>query len=600
VRMSVGDFLLKRLAELGSRYLFGVPGDYNLWFLEQVERSNHIEFIGCCNELNAAYAADGSARLVGVSALVTTYGVGELSAIAGVAGAYAERVPIVCIIGAPPLGAIEGRTLLHHTLGDGNFVNMLSSHRDFSVAQTRIEPANARWEIDRVLRSCWLEKRPVYLQLPSDVPALTIEAPEEPLQLAAPTSDPRQLVFAIERISTLIAEADAPAILLDADVARFGLTRPIVGLIQAHSIPFATLPSAKAIIDESHELHLGTYRGAASTPEVRGAIENADCLLCVCVRFTDVATGFFSHRLLSAELINIRAFDVSIGATHVPGLAGTDVLNTLVKVLPVKPRRALPRRPKPPTRIPSQSGQSLTQERFWQRMQDFIQAGDVVLTDIGTCSAGTSGLRMPDGVAVIGQPLWAAVGYGLPALLGTLLAAPHRRQLLFIGDGAFQMTAQELSTILRRGLKPIIFLVNNNGYTIERLILGPGSSYNDINQWRYAEATSFFDARDQAITYTVRTEDELDDALAAAGDRESLVLVELVMSRLDAPGPLVNFAQRCAAFNFPQLATLPESGSRGLVRTSDAGERWPLSDTKRPEHALIAQCAGSQASTSIP
>ena len=104
MRMSVGDFLLKRLAELGARYLFGVPGDYNLWFLEQAERSNQIEFVGCCNELNAAYAADGFARLRGFSALVTTYGVGELSAIAGVAGAYAERVPVVCIVGAPPLG----------------------------------------------------------------------------------------------------------------------------------------------------------------------------------------------------------------------------------------------------------------------------------------------------------------------------------------------------------------------------------------------------------------------------------------------------------------------------------------------------------------
>jgi indolepyruvate decarboxylase len=167
---------------------------------------------------------------------------------------------------------------------------------------------------------------------------------------------------------------------------------------------------------------------------------------------------------------------------------------------------------------------------------------------------------MPSGVAVIGQPLWAAVGYSLPALLGTLLAAPWRRQLLFIGDGAFQMTAQELSTILRRGLKPIIFLVNNNGYTIERLILGSGSSYNDINQWRYAEAASFFDTQGQAIAYRVRTEDELEGALAAASDREALVLIELVMSRLDAPGPLVNFAQRCAEFNFPQLTTVPRPG----------------------------------------
>jgi len=198
--------------------------------------------------------------------------------------------------------------------------------------------------------------------------------------------------------------------------------------------------------------------------------------------------------------------------------------------------------------------------RFWQRMQDFIQPGDVVLADIGTSSAGTAGLRMPNGVAVIGQPLWAAVGYALPALLGTLLAAPRRRQLLFIGDGAFQMTAQELSTILRRSLRPIIFLINNNGYTIERLILDSGSSYNDINQWRYTEAASFFDTQDQAIAYRVRTEDELEGALTTSLNREALVLIELVMSRLDAPGPLVNFAQRCAKFNFPQLATIQGPG----------------------------------------
>jgi DNA polymerase III epsilon subunit family exonuclease len=187
---------------------------------------------------------------------------------------------------------------------------------------------------------------------------------------------------------------------------------------------------------------------------------------------------------------------------------------------------------------------------------DSLRSKHVVLADMGTSSAGTAGLRMPNGVAVIGQSLWAAVGYALPALLGTLLAAPRRRQLLFIGDGAFQMTAQELSTILRRGLKPIIFLVNNNGYTIERLILGPSSRYNDINQWRYAEAASFFDTQDQAIAYMVRTEDELEDALAAARDREALMLIELVMSRLDAPASLVNFAQKCAEFNFPRLATL--------------------------------------------
>jgi indolepyruvate decarboxylase len=348
-----------------------------------------------------------------------------------------------------------------------------------------------------------------------------------------------------------MAEADLPAILLDADVDRFGLTKPIVRLIEAHSIPFATLPAAKALIDESHELHLGTCRGAASPPEVRVAIESADCVLCVGVRFTDTATGFFSHRLRSEALINIRAFDVTVGTTHVPGVAGAEVLSALVKVVRVKPRRILPPRLQPPTRLPPQFRQLLTQDRFWQRMQDFIQPGDGVVADVGTSSAGTAGLRMPSGLAVIGQPLWAAVGYSAHCSrpLGAGSCCYWGRCLSDDGPGiVYDPASQPEADHL-----PLIFLINNNGYTIERLILGSGSSYNDINQWRYADATSFFDTQDQAIAYRVRTEDELEDALAAARDRDALVLIELVMSRLDAPRPLVNFAQRCAEFNFPQF-----------------------------------------------
>jgi hypothetical protein len=129
------------------------------------------------------------------------------------------------------------------------------------------------------------------------------------------------------------------------------------------------------------------------------------------------------------------------------------------------------------------------------------------------------------------------------------------------------MTAQELSTILHRGLKPIIFLINNNGYTIERLILRPGSSYNDINQWRYAEAPSFLDKQDQAITYTARAEHELEDALAAARDRESLVLIEFVMSRMDAPGPLANFAHQMRRVQLSQFAAIPRL-NQWLVSTT--------------------------------
>ena len=163
---TIGGFLIRRLHELGLAHAFGVAGDFNLELLEQIESAASPKWVGCCNELNAAYAADGYARTCGLSALITTYGVGELSALCGVAGAYSEHIPIVAITGAPPLSEIERKGLLHHTAGDGNFENMMECGRQFSVAQARITPQNAVSEIDRCLRACVLQKQPVYLQFP--------------------------------------------------------------------------------------------------------------------------------------------------------------------------------------------------------------------------------------------------------------------------------------------------------------------------------------------------------------------------------------------------------------------------------------------------
>jgi indolepyruvate decarboxylase len=138
MRMQIGAFLARRLTEAGVRHLFGVPGDFNLSFLEQIEQANHIEFVGNCNELNAAYAADGYARTSGIAALVTTFGVGDLGAISGIAGAYAENVPVVHITRTPPLHAVNSRALVHHTLVDGDYDNIGRCMSEFTVAQARI------------------------------------------------------------------------------------------------------------------------------------------------------------------------------------------------------------------------------------------------------------------------------------------------------------------------------------------------------------------------------------------------------------------------------------------------------------------------------
>jgi indolepyruvate decarboxylase len=553
VSISIGEYLLARLSELGVRHMFGVPGDFNLWFLEQTIRGSSINFIGCCNELNAAYAADGCSRLCGISALATTYGVGELASLSGVAGAYAERVPIVCITGAPPLPAIQQGALLHHTLSDGNYGNMLNCYREFSVAQTRIEPANARQEIDRVLRKCWIEKRPVYLQLPSDVAGASTESITAPLDLDFPPSDPRQLARATSRVSDRLARASAPAFLLDADAERFGLAQLVVVLAEQNGIPVAHLIPAKGVIDETHPLAIGMYRGAGSSPEVRQAVEGSDCLICVGTRFTDVASGLFTHQLNSRAIIDLQPFGLTAGDESFTAVGAAELLSGLL----AKRHRNIPalvtRRARSIGDEEARKNEVFTQATFWHHVEKFLEPGDVLITDTGTSFFASSNLHLPEGTTFIGQPIWGSLGYALPALLGTCVAAPQRRHLLFLGDGAFQMTAQELSTILWRDLNPIIFLLNNDGYTIERLIYGADSSYNDLNPWRYGRFPAAVDPRERAVIHCVRSEAELELALQATSDSSRPHLIEIFLPRMDAPEPLVRFAKKAAQFDLPQL-----------------------------------------------
>ncbi|CQJ04885.1 indole-3-pyruvate decarboxylase [Yersinia frederiksenii] len=166
---TVADYLLDRLAEIGIRHLFGVPGDFNLHFLDHVISHPVIKWVGCANELNAAYAADGYARVMPAAALLTTSGVGELSAINGIAGSFTEYLPVIHIVGTPTLRSQKNGELLHHSLGDGNFSHFSHMAKEVTCAQANLTADNAAYEIDRVLGAALSQRRPVYLSLPSDV-----------------------------------------------------------------------------------------------------------------------------------------------------------------------------------------------------------------------------------------------------------------------------------------------------------------------------------------------------------------------------------------------------------------------------------------------
>lgn len=567
--MRIGDYLLGRLHELGLRHIFGVPGDYNLQFLEQVIRFDECStpaqllWVGACNELNAAYAADGYARLSGIAALVVTHGVGSLSALNGVAGAHCERVPVVCISGSPSLSVLDRRLLVHHTVGDGNYNNVLDCYRHFTVAQTRLTPANATGEIDRVLEACWREKRPVYLELPSDISYLEVASPVSPLKLSEVLSDPERLSALADVIAYQLGKAERPALLLDVSVERFRLQPEILALAEKARAPFAVLSSAKGAVPETSPLFLGMYAGSRSRPVVREAIEQADCLLSVGMRLVDANTCLFTHNLPAAALIDLQPFSCSIGPDDYQGINAREVLREvsrrLTRTSKVYVSALAPVRPATPACAPETK---LNQEIFWAHVAAFLQPSDVILSDIGTSSVGLAATSLPENTSFLGQPVWGSIGYALPALLGAMLAAPSRRHILVTGDGSLQVAVQELSTILRHNLKPVIFLLNNDGYTIERAILGRSSSYNDINAWRYTELARVLDLQHEAACFTVTTQGELTQAVTAAGRADKLVFIEVILDREDASAALKELGGMYADFEYGPRGPQHEPGLR--------------------------------------
>ncbi len=557
MKQSIGSFLLRRLQEAGIRHIFGVPGDYNLELMQQLEDRGEPAWIGNCNELNASYAADGYARINGLGALIVTNGVGALSAINGVAGAYSEHVPVVCICGSIPLSAIQRGYLMHHTLADGGQGNFYRAFKEVTVAQAQISPDNAAEEIDRLILTAWRKKLPVYMELPSDIAYLEVQVPNEPLLLSMPSSDMERLQSCMHAVLERLKAAKSPALLLDLDADRFGVSKHLVTLAEKWQMQVATMSTSKGVFPETSRLFVGTYAGVGSAPLAREAVEESDCLLTVGYRRIESTTGFFTDRLPSPR-ISLNAFSVDIGADNYQDVGLAEFLDNLVDASPSVPKREQSKTIFATSTLVA-SSEPLTQVAYWKAMQSFLRPGDVIIAEDGTSIVGAGTLTLPPDCTFISQVVWGTIGYTVGALLGTLLAARHRRHILFIGEGSFQLTAQEISTILRHDLKPFVFLINNHGYTIERAILGKNAKYNDVANWRYSELPKVLSRDKSAECYVVETSEELQRVLAS--HHLDLVFVEAVMDKYDSPVDLIRGGHAFADMDY---------GPRGPQSAPDA------------------------------
>jgi TPP-dependent 2-oxoacid decarboxylase len=534
MKILVADYILKRIKELGIQHVFGVPGDYNLRFLDHIEKDSELEWIGNCNELNGGYAADGYARIRGVSAILTTFGVGELSAMNALAGAYAEYIPIIHLVGMPGRAIQKSKAVMHHSLGDGDFSVFRRMYRDITCASTILDEHHISFELDRVMKALLLYKRPIYIGIPDDLVEKEIEIEDKPIIFDCPKTDSVLCNELTLRLSTLINQARSPIILVDILSERFNMTSLVRDFIEKSNIPFCALDLGKSLIDETHPLYLGQFRGALTDKTLLERIEGSDCVIWFGALLTDFNTGGFSAKINARSLIQIQHNQINIHHANYQEAYFNDYVSQL---LPKISKREMTIKKNTPVSLSLTLEGEITQKHFWAMIKSFLKEESIVLSDFGTSIFGTLTMQFPKETTYITQLLWGSIGYSLGALLGASLASKDKQCILFIGDGAFQLTAQAVSTMMRHKLNPIIFLINNDGYTVERALHEPNMKYNDINQWHYAELPKTFG--DEVWTAKVSTKKALDEALSTLHQcKDKLRFIEVVMKKEDMPDML--------------------------------------------------------------
>jgi len=550
---TVGGYLAARLEQIGLRHYFAVPGDYNLVLLDELLKNEALQMISCCNELNAGYAADGYCRASGgPSAVIVTFSVGGLSLSNAVAGAYAEDLPLIAISGGPNSNSQAENELLHHTLGkvDYTYKRAIYSHITAEAIIVK-HAAEAPAQIDQAIDTALRLSKPVYLEIASNIAAYPVAAPSPRSFTAGASSDRESLAAAVEHAAALLNAAIKPVLVAGVKLRPGRALNAFQALAESSGYGVASMPNAKGFFNEEHAHYMGIYWGPVSSPGCSEIVESADLALFAGPSFTDYTTSGHAALINPDKMIVANAGSVVTPTSVFNNVALADFLGALA--LKLKHNAAswiaygrVAERLMPPA--PGAASDPITTRHLFARIQEMLDEQSCVIAETGDSWFNGMNLNLPEGARFEIQMQYGSIGWSVGAVLGYCLARPQSRVIALIGDGSFQMSAQEVSTMIRYGVKPLIFLINNGGYTIEVEIHdGP---YNTIKNWDYAALMAVFNAGDgRGWGARVGTEEELDAAIATAQDHDGPALIEVLIDRDDCSKNLLEWGGHVARNN---------------------------------------------------
>ena len=524
--------LLTALRDHGAREIFGIPGDFVLPLFKVIEESDILPYFTLSHEPAVGFAADASARYHGgLGVAVVTYGAGAFNIVNSIAGAYAERSPVVVIAGAPGARERTSGFLLHHQARTVD--TQLAVFREITCHQAVLtDPLTAPAQIASVLRSAREMSLPVYLEFPRDMVAVEVE----PVVALPPRhADAGALAECADEILACIQAATAPVALVDAEIRRYGLEDKVTAFARKLSLPLVTTFMGRGLLEHAPDVVAGTYLGAAGDPSITRLVENADLVLMLGVILSDTNFALSNRAPDPRRTILAASREVQIGYHCFRNMPLADLMEALeARAAPCGPRaHVLKQRSVYPRGLPADDSPVSPSDVATAINDMFERHGKMPMTsDIGDCLFTAMEI---DNTALAAPGYYAGMGFGVPAGIG--VAATGLRPLILVGDGAFQMTGWELGNCRRYGLDPIVVLFNNKSWEMLR-VFQPESHFNDLDDWHFADIASLIGGVGERVTTRRELAAALDRAVKRRGQ---FSLVEVMLPRGTTSDTLARF-----------------------------------------------------------
>ncbi|MES2300387.1 MAG: indolepyruvate/phenylpyruvate decarboxylase [Pseudomonadota bacterium] len=479
--MNLSQSLLSALKQHGAREIFGIPGDFVLAFFKQIEESAILPLYTLSHEPAVGFAADASARHhTGLGVAAVTYGAGALNMVNAVASAYAEKVPLVVISGAPGAGEWRNGLLLHHQTK--TIDSQMAIFREISCDQVVLDDAaRAPADIARVLRSCLTHSRPVYIELPRD---MTGVACAEVVPAPLPTFDRDALEACVEDVLRRLACAHAPVLMVGIEIRRFRIEQKVAQLVRLLNLPVVTSFMGRGLLADTDAPLLGTYLGVAGAPDITRAVETSDALLMLGVIISDTNFGVSDTKIDMRKSITALDGRVTLGHHIYPQIPLEALVDGLLARASALHAGAVAAIPHVYPRALEADDAPIAPMDIARAINDAMAAHGrmPIACDIGDCLFTALDI---ENTALVAPGYYATMGYGVPAGMG-LQAGGGARPLILVGDGAFQMTGWELGNCQRYGWDPIVIVFNNCSWEMLRTFQ-PESSFTDLSDWHFAD-----------------------------------------------------------------------------------------------------------------